>query len=76
MARDPHKTKRGNPIIGPIAVVVLLLMVAGLFAAYVMRPGRSPAEDARMATAIDKMDEAQSKADARREEERKAGSLL
>jgi hypothetical protein len=76
MARDPYKTKHGNPFLAWIAIGVLLVAVVGLLATYALRPGRSPAEDARTAAAIGNMDEAQSEADSRREEKRSATSLL
>ena len=47
-----------------------------LLGAYVLRPGRSPAEDAQTAAAIGNMDEAQGEADAKREEKRSAAALL
>ncbi len=50
--------------------------VAGLLGAYKLRPGRSPAEDAQTGAAIGNMDEAQSVADAGREEKRSAAALL
>ncbi|WP_284220119.1 hypothetical protein [Brevundimonas denitrificans] len=59
-----------------IVIGVLLLLVVGLLATYVLRPGRSPAEDARTAAAIGSMDEAQVEADERREEKRSAAALL
>lgn len=76
MARDSNKTKHGNPLLAWIAIGVLFVAVVGLLATYVLRPGRSPDEDARTAAAIGSMDEAQSEADARREEKRSAASLL
>lgn len=76
MAKDRLKTKHNNPWVAWIAIGVLLALVVGLLATYVLRPGRSPAEDAKTAAAIVNMDEAQSKADARREETRSATSLL
>lgn len=59
-----------------ITIGVLLALVIGLLATYVLRPGRSPADDAQTAAAIGVMDEAQSQADERREEKRSATSLL
>lgn len=76
MARDPRKTKHTNPYIAWITIGVLLAVVVGLLAIYVLRPGRSPAEDAQTAVAIGDMDEAQTEADARREEKRSAAALL
>lgn len=76
MANDRLKTKHVSPLIAWIAIGVLLVLVVGLLAAYMLRPGRSPAEDAQTAAAIGNMDEAQSEADARREEERSAAALL
>lgn len=76
MARDPRKTRHVNPFIAWIAIAVLLVLVVSLLAVYVLRPGRSPAEDARTAAAIGSMDEAQGEADARREEKRRETSLL
>ncbi|MDO9587577.1 MAG: hypothetical protein Q8M32_12300 [Brevundimonas sp.] len=76
MANDRLKTRHVNPYIAWIAIGVLLVLVVGLLAAYVLRPGRSPAEDAQTAAAIGNMDEAQGEADARREEKRRATSLL
>ncbi|MDP3802972.1 MAG: hypothetical protein U1C74_26535 [Phenylobacterium sp.] len=76
MAKDPYKMRRSNPLLAWILLGGLLAMVVGLLAINVLRPGRSPAEDARMAAAIGSMDEAQSEADARREEKRSASSLL
>lgn len=76
MARDPFKIKRANPLLVRIAIGVLLALVVGLLATFVLRPGRSPAEDARTAAAIGNMDEAQIEADERREEKRSAAALL
>ncbi|GLS00164.1 hypothetical protein GCM10007859_01680 [Brevundimonas denitrificans] len=76
MARDPFKIKRADPLLVQIVIGVLLLLVVGLLATYVLRPGRSPAEDARTAAAIGSMDEAQVEADERREEKRSAAALL
>ncbi len=76
MAQDRFKTKPDNPWVAWIAIGVLLVLVVGLLGAYVLRPGRSPAEDARTAAAISTMDEAQTEADARREEKRSAAALL
>lgn len=59
-----------------IAIGVLLVLVVGLLATYALRPGRSPAEDAQTAVAIGDMDEAQSGANERREENRSAAALL
>ena len=76
MAKDRFKTKHNSPWVAWIAIGVLLVLVVGLLATYVLRPGRSPADDAKTAAAIGSMDEAQSDADARREEKRSATSLL
>lgn len=76
MAKDRFQTKRDNPWIIRIAIGVLMVLVVGLLSAYVLRPGRSPAEDAQTAAAIGKMDKAQGEADARREEKRSAAALL
>ena len=76
MAQDRFKTKHDSPWVAWIAIGVLLVLVVGLLGAYVLRPGRSPAEDAQTAAAIGNMDEAQSEADAKREEKRSAAALL
>lgn len=76
MAQDRFKTKQDNPWVAWIAIGVLLVLVVGLLGAYKLRPGRSPAEAAQTAAAIRNMDEAQSEADARREEKRSAAALL
>lgn len=76
MAQDRFQTKHDNPWIARIAIGVLLVLVVGLLGAYVLRPGRSPAEDAQTAAAIGNMDEAQGEADAKREEKRSAAALL
>lgn len=76
MARDLRKTRHVNPYIAWTVIGILLVLVISLLAVYVLRPGRSPAEDAQTAAAIGNMDEAQSEADARREEKRRATSLL
>jgi flagellar basal body-associated protein FliL len=76
LAKDRFKTKHTSPWVAWIVVGVLLVMVVALLATYVLRPGRSPAEDAQTAAAIGNMDEAQSEADARRDEKRSATSLL
>lgn len=76
MATDRLKTRHVSPMITWIAIGVLLVLVVGLLAAYALRPGRSPAEDAQTAAAIGEMDQAQSEADAKREEKRSAAALL
>ncbi len=76
MAKDRFKTSHNSPWVAWIAIGVLLVLVVGLLATYVLRPGRSPADDAKTAAAIGKMDAAQNDADARREETRSATSLL
>lgn len=76
MAKDRFKTRHNSPWIAWIAIGVLLALVIGLLATYALRPGRSPADDAKTAAAIGNMDEAQSDADARREEKRSATALL
>lgn len=76
MANDRLKTKHVSPLVAWIAIGVLLVLVVGLLATYVLRPGRSPADDAQTAAAIGNMDEAQSEADARRQEKRSAAALL
>lgn len=74
MANDRLKTRHVNPRIAWISIGVLMVLVVGLLAAYVLRPGRSPAEDAQTAAAIGNMDEAQSEADERRDEKRSAAA--
>lgn len=76
MAKDRFKSRHNNPWLGWIATGVLLALVIGLLATYLLRPGRSPAEDAQTAAAIVNMDEAQGEADERREKKRSATSLL
>lgn len=77
MARDPRNTTRNvSPMVAWGVIGVLLALVVGLLATYALRPGRSPAEDAQTAAAIGNMDEAQSEADARRDEKRSAAALL
>jgi hypothetical protein len=76
LANDRLKTKHVSPLVAWVAIGVLLVLVVGLLATYVLRPGRSPADDAQTAAAIGNMDEAQSEADARREEKRRAAALL
>lgn len=76
MAKNRFKTQHGNPWLAWAVIGILLVAVVGLLATYVLRPGRSPAEDAQTAAAIGKMDQAQGKADEQREEKRSAASLL
>ena len=76
MAKDRLKTSHLSPMIAWIAIGVLLVMVVGLLATYVLRPGRGPADDAQTAAAIGKMDAAQNEADGRRDEKRSAAALL
>lgn len=76
MVKDRFETRHHHPLLAWVVIGVLVVMVVGLLATYVLRPGRSPADDARTATAIGNMDEAQSEADSRREEKRSATSLL
>ena len=75
MARDRYQTRRSNPLLAWVTIGVLLAGVVGLLAIYVLRPGRSPADEARTAAAVRNMDDAQSAADARREERRTAAAL-
>jgi hypothetical protein len=76
MARDRFKTQHSSPWVAWAIVGVLLVAVIGLLAAYVLRPGRSPADDAQTAAAIGSMDAAQTEADTKRDEKRSATSLL
>ncbi len=76
MAKDRFKSKHNSPWVTWIAIGVMLVLVVGLLATYKLRPGRSPADDAQTAAAIGDMDDAQSKADARRDEKRSETSLL
>lgn len=76
MARDPRKTRHNNPFVAWIAIGLLLALVVGLFAIYVLRPGRSPAQDAQTAAAVRDMDAAQARADERRDEKRSSAALL
>jgi hypothetical protein len=76
MAKDRFKTEHVSPWAVRIVIGVLLLAAIGLLATYVLRPGRSPADDAQTAEAIRKMDQAQDQADAKRDEQRSATSLL
>lgn len=76
MAKDSYKTRPSDSLIPWIVIGVLLVAVVGLLATYVLRPGRSPAEDAQTAAAIRDMDAAQGKANERREEKRSETSLL
>ncbi|MDP2048962.1 MAG: hypothetical protein Q8K33_08750 [Cypionkella sp.] len=52
MAKDRFKTPHSSPLLPWIVIGVLLVAVVGLLATYVLRPGRSPAEDAQTAAAI------------------------
>jgi septal ring-binding cell division protein DamX len=76
MAKDRFKTEHASPWVVRIVIGILLLAAIGLLATYVLRPGRSPADDAQTAEAIRKMDQAQAQADAKRDEQRSATSLL
>ena len=76
MAKDRFKTEHASPWVVRIVIGVLLLAAIGLLATYVLRPGRSPADDAQTTEAIRKMDQAQAQADAKRDEQRSATSLL
>jgi predicted membrane-bound mannosyltransferase len=71
MAKDRFKTEHASPWVVRIVIGILLLAAIGLLATYVLRPGRSPADEA-----IRKMDQAQAQADAKRDEQRSATSLL
>jgi hypothetical protein len=75
-ANDRFKSRHDNPSLPWIATGVLLVLVIALLATYVLRPGRSPADDAQTAEAVRKMDQSQSQADTRRDEKRNATSLL
>ena len=76
MAKDRFWTRHDNPWVAWIAIGLLVVLVVGLLAVYKLRPGRGPADDAETAAAIGNMDEAQTEANARREEQRSAASLL
>ena len=76
MARDRFKTQHSSPWVAWAIVGILLVAVIGLLATYVLRPGRSPADDAQTAAAIGSMDAAQTEADTKRDEKRSATSLL
>lgn len=76
MARDTLRTMQGSSLLVWITIGLLVAVVVGLLATYVLRPGRSPADDARTAAAIGAMDVAQTRADERREEKRGEAALL
>jgi hypothetical protein len=76
MAKDRFKTEHASPWVVRIVIGVLLLAAIGLLAIYALRPGTSPADDAQTAEAIRKMDQAQNEANAKRDEQRSATSLL
>ena len=76
MPKERFKSTRANPLRAWLAIGVLLTVVVALLAAYVLRPGRSPAEDAQTAAAIVDMDAAQNDADRRRDEKRSSAALL
>jgi predicted membrane-bound mannosyltransferase len=76
MAKDRFKTEHASPWVVRIVIGILLLAAIGLLATFVLRPGRSPADDAQTTEAIRKMDQAQAQADAKRDEQRSATSLL
>ena len=76
MSKDRFRTFHSSPWLAWAVIGGLLLAVVGLLAVYVLRPGRSAADDAAVAAAIGKMDESQNNADARREEKRSAAALL
>lgn len=76
MAKAPQPKKRDNPVIAWIVIAVLLALVVGLFATYLVRPGRSPADDSRTTAAINNMDTAQDVANEKRDEKRGADGLL
>lgn len=76
MTGNPYESKRLSPSFGPIVLGVLLAMIVGLIAIYVLRPGRNGADDSRTAAAISNMDAAQNKADKARDDERRATALL
>lgn len=76
MAKDRFKTEHVSPWVVRIVIGILLLAAIGVLATYALRPGRSPADDAQTAEAIRKMDQAQAEADAKRDEQRSATSLL
>ena len=76
MASDRLKTRHISPWVIQIAIGTLFLVVIALLATYVLRPGTSPADDAQTAEAISKMDQAQNEANAKRDEQRSATSLL
>ncbi len=69
-------TRHVTPMIARITIGVLLVLMAGVLAIYVLTPGRSSGDDARTAAAIAAMDKAQGEADARREDQRSAAALL
>ena len=73
LARPFAKNRRDGARQISIAVVVSAI---GLLAIYALRPGTSPADDAQTAEAIRKMDQAQNEANAKRDEQRSATSLL
>jgi hypothetical protein len=76
LAKDRFKTSHASPWLAWVTIGVLLLAVVGLVATYALRPAPSPGDEARTAAAVSEMDEAQSQADERRDEERSATSLL
>lgn len=76
MAKDRFKVTHRDPWLVWIIIGTLTVLVAGLLATYLLRPGRSLAEDAQTAAAIGDMDEAQDQADERRDEQRSAAALL
>jgi hypothetical protein len=76
LANDRFRTRSIPAWLAWAAIGVLLVLAVGLVATYVIRPAPSPAADARTAAAVRDMDQAQSRADERRDEKRSATSLL
>ena len=76
MAKDRFKTEHASPWVVRIVIGILLLAAIGLLAIYALRPGTSPEMTRKRLRRSARWITAQNEANAKRDEQRSATSLL